>query len=90
MTNMLAFFGNFGPFEITLILVAGVLIFGKRLPDVGKNIGKGIVEFKKGLKGVKDEIDDAVEEAEQVDNKLEQQKDEQAAIETKEEEKEKA
>jgi sec-independent protein translocase protein TatA len=30
---------------------------GKRLPEVGKSLGKGIVEFKKGLKGVKDEMD---------------------------------
>jgi len=34
----------------------GLLIFGKRLPEVGRSLGKGIVEFKKGLKGVEDDI----------------------------------
>src|SRR5438067_1084263 len=35
----------------------GLLIFGKRLPEVGKSLGKGIVEFKKGLKGIEDDIE---------------------------------
>ena len=34
-----------------------VLLFGKRLPEVGRSLGKGIVEFKKGLSGVADEMD---------------------------------
>lgn len=55
--NTLAFIGNLGPMEWIVILVLGLLIFGKRLPEVGKSLGKGIVEFKKGLKGVDDEID---------------------------------
>ena len=43
-------------FEWLIIAGIGLLIFGKRLPEVGKSLGKGIVEFKKGLKGVEDEI----------------------------------
>jgi sec-independent protein translocase protein TatA len=39
-----------------LLAGLGLLIFGKRLPEVGKNIGKGIVEFKKGLKEAENEI----------------------------------
>ena len=35
----------------------GLLLFGKRLPEVGKSLGKGIVEFKRGLKGIGDEIE---------------------------------
>ncbi len=57
--NMLGFIGNMGPWEWMLILVLGLLIFGKRLPEVGKSLGKGIVEFKKGLKGVEDEVEQA-------------------------------
>jgi sec-independent protein translocase protein TatA len=34
-----------------------VLLFGKRLPEVGRSLGKGIVEFKKGLSGAVDELD---------------------------------
>jgi sec-independent protein translocase protein TatA len=35
----------------------GLLIFGKRLPEVGKSLGQGIVQFKKGLKGVEEDIE---------------------------------
>jgi sec-independent protein translocase protein TatA len=45
------------PQEWLVILVVGVLLFGRRLPEVGRYLGKGIVEFKKGLKGLEDEID---------------------------------
>ena len=45
-----------GPFEMMLLAGLGLLIFGKRLPDVGRNIGRGIVEFKKGLKEAEMEI----------------------------------
>ena len=45
-----------GPFEWIIIAGLGLLIFGKRLPEVGKSLGKGIVEFKKGLKSVEDEV----------------------------------
>lgn len=37
------------PFQIVLILLVGVLIFGKNLPDVARRIGLGLMEFKKGL-----------------------------------------
>jgi len=57
--NMLAFFGGIGTTEIILIGVVGVLIFGNRLPEVGKSLGKGIIEFKKGLKGIQNDIDQA-------------------------------
>jgi len=45
-----------GPFEMILLAGLGLLIFGKRLPEVGRNIGKGIVEFKRGLKEAEHEI----------------------------------
>lgn len=48
-----------GPLEWVVIGIVAVLLFGKRLPEVGRQLGQGIVEFKKGLKGVKDEIDEA-------------------------------
>jgi sec-independent protein translocase protein TatA len=57
-------FPSLGPFELMVILAIGVLLFGKRLPEVGRSLGKGIVEFKKGLKGVEDEVDDAARRSE--------------------------
>ena len=46
-------------FELVVILVVALLLFGKRLPDVARSLGKGIVEFKKGLKGIQDEVEEA-------------------------------
>ncbi len=43
--------------EWGVILILGLLFFGKRLPEVGRSIGKGIVEFKKGLQGIEDDIE---------------------------------
>lgn len=48
---------NLGPMEIILLLILGVLIFGRRLPEVGRSLGKGIMEFKKGMRGLEDELD---------------------------------
>src|SRR3982751_2699029 len=51
--------------EWLVIAALGLLIFGKRLPEVGRSLGKGIVEFKKGLKGVQDDVtqvDDQIED----------------------------
>ncbi len=48
-----------GGWEWFIILIVALLIFGKRLPDVMKSVGRGIVEFKKGVKGVEDEVDSA-------------------------------
>jgi sec-independent protein translocase protein TatA len=48
--------------EWLLIAIVGLLLFGKRLPEVGRSLGRGIVEFKKGLKGVEDEVNAAGEE----------------------------
>jgi len=52
----LGFIGNLGLTEWLILAVLAVLIFGRRLPEVGKNLGKGIVEFKKGLSGIEDDV----------------------------------
>lgn len=44
-------FGNLGITEIAILLLILVLFFGaKRIPEIGASIGKGIKEFKRGLK----------------------------------------
>jgi sec-independent protein translocase protein TatA len=56
--NPLFGFGGFdSPIHWILLIGIGVLLFGKRLPEVGRSLGKGIVEFKKGLKGLEDEVE---------------------------------
>jgi sec-independent protein translocase protein TatA len=57
-------FGMPGGIEWIVILIVALLIFGKRLPEVMKSMGKGIVEFKKGIKGVEDDVEDAAEKLE--------------------------
>ncbi|MBE3070562.1 MAG: twin-arginine translocase TatA/TatE family subunit [Planctomycetes bacterium] len=45
-----------GPWELAIIAIIALILFGRRLPEVGKSLGRGIVEFKKGLKDVQDEV----------------------------------
>jgi len=52
----LAFINNISPLTILLILVVCLILFGRRLPEVGKSFGKTIVEFKKGLSSVSEEV----------------------------------
>ena len=56
----LGILGNIGWMEWAVIMTVMLLLFGRRLPEVGKSLGKGIVEFKKGLKGVEDEVNEQV------------------------------
>jgi sec-independent protein translocase protein TatA len=50
-------FPQLGLMEMIVVMGVAVLLFGKRLPEVGRSLGKGIVEFKKGLRGIEDEFD---------------------------------
>lgn len=49
---------NFGFWEILIIALVILLVFGgKRIPELMKGIGKGISNFKKGVKGEDDDLD---------------------------------
>ena len=55
--NTLAFLPNIGWTEMIVVGVVMLLLFGRRLPEVGSSLGQGIVQFKKGLKDIGDDID---------------------------------
>jgi sec-independent protein translocase protein TatA len=57
MTPLFGFLGEFSLIHWIIVAGIGILLFGKRLPEVGRSLGKGIVEFKKGLKGLEDDVD---------------------------------
>ena len=48
---------NLGPVEWVVIGVIALLLFGRRLPEMARSMGRGVVEFKRGLKGVEDDVD---------------------------------
>ncbi len=50
-------FTNVGFPEFLILMALAVLLFGKRLPEVARSLGKGVIEFKKGLSGLGDELD---------------------------------
>ncbi len=60
--SLMAFFTP-GPMEMLIIGIIAVLLFGKRLPEVGRSLGKGLVEFKKGIRGVEDEMNSVKRDA---------------------------
>ena len=55
-TPLFGFFG-LGTQEIMLLLVLGVLLFGRNLPQLGRSLGKTVTEFKRGVKGLEDETE---------------------------------
>ena len=51
-----------GPFELVIILIIAVLLFGRRLPEIARGLGKSMTEFKKGVHEVEETKDDLVNE----------------------------
>ena len=55
--NELLFLGNLGTGEILIIAIVVLLLFGgKKIPELMKGIGKGVKNFKDGVKGLEDDI----------------------------------
>ena len=57
---MLAFLQNIGFPELLVVLVIVLLLFGaKRLPEIARGFGRSLSEFKKGLKDIEHDVNDA-------------------------------
>jgi sec-independent protein translocase protein TatA len=64
--NMLAFMSMPGHIEWLVILVIALLIFGKRLPELARSVGKSLTEFKKGINEAKESTDELVDDVKKV------------------------
>jgi sec-independent protein translocase protein TatA len=55
-----------GPFELIIILVIAVLLFGRRLPEIARGLGKSLTEFKKGVNEVEETKDELVNDVRKI------------------------
>ena len=72
MTEFMAYLGFWtpGPVEVIVILVVALLIFGRRLPEIARNIGKSLTEFKKGIHEAKETKDDLEKDVSEIKNEI--------------------
>ncbi len=63
MRPPLLFIGSSSTPEVMIILTFGLLLSGAKLPEVGRSLGRGLLEFKKGLRGMQDQVNDMDREA---------------------------
>ena len=62
-------FGGIGTPEMLFFGIIALLLFGKRLPEVARSLGKGMTEFKKGIRGVEDDMRSAYRDVEREVNR---------------------
>lgn len=64
--------GGFSIWHWIVIAALALLLFGNRLPDVARSLGRSVNEFKRGLKEVKDDLEDEADADEQARKRLRQ------------------
>ena len=65
MTHQLLFLGSLGSQEIIIIALVILLLFGgKKIPELMRGLGKGVSQFKKGMKDIEEEINTEPEKKE--------------------------
>lgn len=62
MDGMLLAF-SFGPGEMVLLGIIAVLLFGQRLPEVGRSLGKSLMELRKSFDGIQNELRSAMNDS---------------------------
>ncbi|MDR1963756.1 MAG: twin-arginine translocase TatA/TatE family subunit [Planctomycetaceae bacterium] len=62
---ILGFLFGASPLAYVALAVVAFLLFGNRLPSVMRSLGRSVVEFKKGVAGIEDELDEAVRSADE-------------------------
>jgi sec-independent protein translocase protein TatA len=60
MSLLFAVFGASSPVVYVIFALVAFLLFGNRLPSVMRSLGRSVTEFKKGVAGIEDDINDAV------------------------------
>ncbi|MGD9719762.1 MAG: twin-arginine translocase TatA/TatE family subunit [Pirellulales bacterium] len=50
-------FGFIGTWELVVVAIIILILFGSRLPTVMRSLGQGVVEFKKGVQGIEDDAE---------------------------------
>ncbi len=57
---------DIGMQELIIIFIVALLVFGpKKLPELGKTLGKGIAELKRSMHGIKEQVDSELQEVKQ-------------------------
>jgi sec-independent protein translocase protein TatA len=51
---------DLSPSTLLILGVIAVLLYGERLPEVARSIGKGLMELKKGVRSIQDEVEGAI------------------------------
>ena len=70
MSHQLLFLGSLGSQEIIIIALVILLLFGgKKIPELMRGLGKGVSQFKKGMKDIEEEINTEPEKKEEIQNK---------------------
>ncbi|TKJ38169.1 MAG: twin-arginine translocase TatA/TatE family subunit [Planctomycetes bacterium B3_Pla] len=72
MTEYVQFLGFWtpGPVELIIILVIAVLLFGRRLPEIARGLGKSLTEFKKGVHEVEETKDELVNDVRKIGDEV--------------------
>jgi sec-independent protein translocase protein TatA len=58
--GLLALLGGVGTPELVIFGIIAVILFGSRLPSVARSLGKSLVEFKKGMRDIEDDVKSSI------------------------------